>query len=107
MRCLSAVFALLLATLMWIPSAGLADEDLAIVHLPDWDQTLTVTPSEDGPLYTVTQKEGTVLDSGLGERELREKYPDLYARAQLNGVGAAPSPASAPPLAITTFSTSE
>jgi hypothetical protein len=102
MRCLSAVFALLLATLVWLPSAGSADEGLAIVHPPNWDQSLAIVHATGAPLDAAEQTNGSSVDEhGLGEGS------DHSAHAHSNGGDATPSPSNGLPLAITTFSTSE
>ena len=102
MRCLSAIFAVLLAALVWLPSAGSADDGLAIVHPPNWDQSLAIVHATGAPLDAAEQTSGTAVDEhALGESA------DHSAHAHSNGVGATPSPSNGLPLAITTFSTSE
>ena len=102
MRCLSAVFALLLAAFVWLPSAASADEGLAIAHPPNWDQSLAIVHATGAPLDAVEQTNGSTID----EHELGE-ISDHSAHAHSNGGGATPSPSNGLPLAITTFSTSE
>lgn len=102
MRCLSAVFVLLLAALVWLPSAGSADDGLAIVHPPNWDQSLAIVHATGAPLDTAEQTNGSTAD----EHELGEGS-DHDDHARSNGGGATHSQSNGLPLAITTFSTSE
>ena len=102
MRCLSAVFAVLLAALVWLPSAGSADEDLAIAHPPNWDQSLAIVHAKGAPLDAAERADG----SGLDERELGEGAGH-NGHAASNGSGTTPSASNGLPLAITVFSTSE
>ena len=44
------------------------------------DHVVAIDPSDTGPTYTVTNRDGSLLDADLGEQQLREKYPDLYAQ---------------------------
>jgi hypothetical protein len=99
MRHLAAVFALGLAGLVWLPSAGFADEGLAIAHPPSWDQSLAITHATGAPLDAASQMDG----SGVEENGSSSHY----ARARSNGGGNTHPPANDLPLAITTFSTSE
>ena len=102
MRCLSAVFVLLLAALVWFPSAAFADEGLAIVHPPNWDQSLAIVHATGAPLDAVEQTNGSSVDEHeLGEGSNQNNH------AHSNGGDATPSPSNGLPLAITTFSTSE
>ena len=102
MRCLSAVFAVLLATLVWLPSAGSADEALAIAHPPNWDQSAAIVHAKGAPSDAVERTDGF----GVDELELDEGAGH-NGRAASNGGGASPSASNGLPLAITVFSTSE
>jgi hypothetical protein len=102
MRCLSAAFVLVLAALVWLPSAGFADDGLAIVHPPHWDQSLAIVQATGAPLDVAEQTDGSTVDGHeLGEGS------DHNDHARSNGGGATFSPSDDLPLAITTFSTSE
>lgn len=94
MRCLSAVLALVLTALVWLPSAASADGDLAIAHPPNWDQSLAIVHATGTPLDEVEQADGSA-----GESSNRH--------AQSNSNGAVLAPATELPLAITTFPTPE
>ena len=94
MRCLSAVLALVLTTLVWLPSAASANDGLAIAHPPNWDQSLAITHATGTPLDEVEQADGSA-----GESSDRP--------AHSNGNGATQASATDLPLAITTFPTPE
>ncbi|HEY5657279.1 MAG TPA: hypothetical protein VIY27_05780 [Myxococcota bacterium] len=98
MRCFSAVLALVLATLVWLPSAASADGVLAIVHLPDWGPSPSAKSVEKGSLGAA---------AGTGEPEARNENADRYANAHSNTEGATPSQSNDLPVAVTTFSTTE
>jgi hypothetical protein len=42
------------------------------------DRTITVTSDSNGLLYSVSTKDGTVLNANLREEQLQAKYPDVY-----------------------------
>ena len=100
MRCLSAVFAVLVAALVWLPSTGSADEALAIAHPPNWDQSLAIVHATGASLGALERSDGVdALGSGEGAGH--------NGLAASNGNGATPSASNGLPLAITVFSTSE
>ncbi len=101
MRHLAAVFVLLLTGLVWLPSAGFADNGLAISHPPSWDQSLSITHATGAPLDAATQTGGSSVDGGDNPAS------QAHAQAHSTGGGSSHPPASDLPLAITTFSTSE
>lgn len=39
---------------------------------------ITIFTGDDGPLYTVKNKDGTVLTHKINEQELQAKHPELY-----------------------------
>jgi hypothetical protein len=93
---------LILAALVWLPSAGSADEHLAIVHPPNWDQSLSIVHATGAPPDAAEQTNGsTAVENELGEGSGHNDH------ARSNGGGATPSPSNGVPLAISTFSTSE
>jgi hypothetical protein len=102
MRCLSAVFVLQLAALVWLPSAAFAQDGLAIAHPPSWDQSLAITHATGAPLDDVEQAKSATVDAGPPSHG-----SDHYAHAPSNGGGATSALATDLPLAITTFPTSE
>jgi hypothetical protein len=102
MRCLSAVFALQLAALVWLPSAAFAQDGLAIAHPPSWDQSLAIAHATGAPLDDVDQANSATVDAGPPSQS-----SDHYAHAPSKGGGATSAPATDLPLAITTFPTSE
>jgi hypothetical protein len=99
MRHLAVVFVLGLAGLVWLPSAGFADDGLAIAHPPSWDQSLAITHAAGAPLDAASQTGGSGVEENGSSNH--------YARAGSNGGGRTHPPADDLPLAITTFSTSE
>ena len=92
MRCLSAVLALLLATLVWLPSAVSADGVLAIVHLPDWGPSPGANSAQSDSLGTT---------AGANQPEPRNENADRYVRAHSNGAGVTPAPSNDVPVVLT------
>jgi len=102
-RC-SAILVSVLFLMVGLPSVGFATEGLSIVHPSDWDYVVSVTPTEDGAVYSVSGSDGRELASGLSEAELADEYPDLYAKAHTAARGDSASVDSADlPLAIVPF----
>ena len=99
MRHLAAVFALVLAGLVWLPTAGFAEDGLAITHPPSWDQSLAITHATGAPLDAASQTGGSSVEG--------DESSSHSAHAHSNGAGSTHPPADDLPLAITTFSTSE
>jgi hypothetical protein len=99
-----AVLVSVLCAMIGLPTVGFASEGLAIVHPSEWDYVVSVTPSENGTVYSVSSADGRELAAGLSEQELVEKYPELYAHAQSAEVDSrASSESPSLPLAITSF----
>jgi len=56
-------------------------------HLELRDKNITILAGPDGPLYTVSSKDGKVLDRGLDAQEMQAKYPVLYEKLKTGTAG--------------------
>jgi hypothetical protein len=57
------------------------DNQLPVIgHVEFRDQMVTILSGSNGPLYTVTAKDGQRLAAQLGELELHARFPDLYQK---------------------------
>jgi len=54
------------------------DKLQVIVYLEMRNEVVTVMSGYEGPVYTVTTKDGRILGKYLSEHELQEKLPNLY-----------------------------
>jgi hypothetical protein len=64
------------------------DNQLPVIgHLEFRDQMVTIFSGSNGPLYTVTAKDGQRLAAQLGERELHARFPDLYQNMKTSMAG--------------------
>ncbi len=80
MRQISAATLLVLAFSLFFPTATYSNDDerLAITHLVMRDRVITINSTSNGLLYSVSTKDGAVLDANLSESQLQAKYPDVY-----------------------------
>lgn len=49
-----------------------------IGHLEKRGAIITIYAGYDGPLYTITKKDGTVVAHKINEKQLQAKHPELY-----------------------------
>jgi len=49
-----------------------------IVYLEMRNEVVTVMSGYEGPVYTVTTKDGRILGKQLSEQELQVKLPNIY-----------------------------
>lgn len=49
-----------------------------IVYLKMRNEVVSIMSGYEGPVYTVTTKDGRILGKDLSERELQEKLPNIY-----------------------------
>ncbi len=73
-----SVRTLLLLGFSLFATATRAQEHPTITRLVMRDRTITVTSDSNGLLYSVSTKDGTVLNANLREEQLQAKYPDVY-----------------------------
>jgi exo-beta-1,3-glucanase (GH17 family) len=55
-----------------------SSEPVAITSLVMRDRVITISSLPTGLKYTVSTKDGTVIDAALSEAQLVAKYPEIY-----------------------------
>lgn len=78
MRRMSAAAFLVLALSVFFATTTRADEQPVITQLVMRDRVITITSDSDGILYSISTKDGTVLEANLSEAQLQAKYPEVY-----------------------------
>ncbi len=61
-----------------IEEPGAGAEPLVFTHLETREHKLTLLMGEEGPLYTVSKKEGEVLAERIDDATLGRDYPELH-----------------------------
>lgn len=82
MRQMSVAALLILVGSMLFSTATRASEPLAITRLVMRDRVVAITSGPDGLQYSVTMKDGTVLDANLSEAQLAQKHPVVYEQVR-------------------------
>lgn len=82
MRQMSVAALLILVGTMLFSTATSASELLAITRLVMRDRVVAITSGQNGLQYSVTMKDGTVLDANLSEAQLKEKHPVVYEQVR-------------------------
>lgn len=54
------------------------DESVIIGHLGKRDTIITIYAGQEGCLYTVKKKDGTVVAEKIDDKQLQAKHPDIY-----------------------------
>jgi len=58
---------------------GNSEDNLpVIVYLETRNEVVSIMAGYEGPVYTVTTKDGGILGKDLSEQELQEKLPNIY-----------------------------
>jgi hypothetical protein len=82
MRQLPIATFLVLAFSLFFAHATHADERIPITHLIMRDRTITIATAPNGLVYSVSTKDGTVIDANLSEAQLQAKYPEVYEKVR-------------------------
>ena len=111
-----ALISLLLCMPM-LSASSIAGAGLPIALFEFSDYIVTVTPSEDGPLYNVSTGDGTSVDTELSEEELLTRYPELHENLESSAANSDSRSFARPrnnvavmrdiPISVTRFSDSE
>jgi len=80
------LFSLLLCVLL-LSASSIAVAGLPISLFEFSDYIVTVTPSEGGPLYSVTTGDGISVDTELSEEEALSRYPELHGNLESSAAG--------------------
>jgi hypothetical protein len=78
MRQVSVASLLILALSLFGATTTRAEEPTVITHLITRDRVITITSDSNGLLYSVSTKDGAVIDANLSEEQLQAKYPEVY-----------------------------
>ena len=61
-----------------VQTGNLEDELPVIVYLEMRNEVVSIMSGYEGPVYTVTTKDGRILGKDLSEQELQVKLPNIY-----------------------------
>ncbi len=61
-----------------VQTENLEDNLPVIVSLETRNEVVSIMSGYEGPVYTVTTKDGGILGKDLSEQELQEKLPNIY-----------------------------
>ncbi len=61
-----------------VQTGNLEDNFPVIVSLETRNEVVSIMSGYEGPVYTVTTKDGRTLGKDLSEQELQEKLPNIY-----------------------------
>ena len=65
------------------PSSSVStNEEMLIGYLEKNGQIIAVYAGDEGPLYTIKTKDGTIVAEKIDEKQLQAKHPDLYRDLQ-------------------------
>lgn len=64
--------------MLMLPANSAAEGELPIAHLMFRDFIVTLMSSEEGPLYTVSAKDGSSVATEIDDQELQSRYPELH-----------------------------
>ena len=61
-----------------VQTENLEDKFPVIVSLETRNEVVSIMSGYEGPVYTVTTRDGGILGKDLSEQELQEKLPNIY-----------------------------